>query len=144
VYQTMETNQTSLFANDGRARVLVVDDDAETRRLVERALVRAGYAVLEASSGEEALKLLARMARQGARIDLVISDIKMPDGDDLQALAEVQRRYGAPPVILMTAYDRREIYREAIHLGAAAVLRKPIDLLQLLLAVRVRIHDRAA
>jgi len=124
-----------------RARVLVVEDDAATRGLVRQALKGAGYEVLEASSGNEAGELLSRRSRQGGRIDLVIAAITPPDGTGLDALATLRQQRRPVPVILMAPAVGREIYHEAIRLGAAAVLPKPLDLQQLVLAVRVRVFD---
>ncbi len=124
---------------DRRPCVLVVDEHVESRRSMEHALVQAGCSVLEASSGQDALKLLARMSKLHAPVDLVVCELQMSVVEELAALVELQHHRGSPPLILVTADDRRYVYRQAMRLGAAAVLRKPFELAQLVLAVRGRL-----
>ena len=134
-------NLESRQPGGARTRVLVVDDDEETRSLVEKVLARAGCEVLEAAGGDEAVRLLSRMSRQGVPIDLMITDLKMAGGSGYVALEAVQQHHPAMPVILMTAYIGPEVYREAMRLDASAVLQKPLDLQQLVLAVQVRVRE---
>jgi DNA-binding NtrC family response regulator len=122
-----------------RSRVLVVDEDAATRRAVERVLVEANYDVLEASSGDEAVRLLWRTARRGEWIDLVLSEIEAAGGRGPSGLGEVLQRQTHPPFILMTTSGGHDVFHDAMRLGADAVLRKPLDLELLVLAVQVRI-----
>jgi CheY-like chemotaxis protein len=122
-----------------RPRVLVVDADAATRRAVERVLVEAGYDVLEASSGDEAVKLLWRTSRRGERIDLVLSEIDMAGDHGPDGLGDLLRHEAHPPFILTTKSSGHAVFRDAMLLGADAVLRKPVDLQLLVLAVQVRL-----
>ncbi|KGF81818.1 histidine kinase [Massilia sp. JS1662] len=84
-----------------RPSVLVVEDNDDVRELAESVLGMAGYAVLAAASGELALDLL----RQGARVDLLFTDVIMPGGmNGLQLVDEVRRLRPSLPVLVTTGY----------------------------------------
>ena len=107
-------------------RVLVVDDDADTRDLVTAVLGQSGAEVLTAASAEEALDTLAR-----ARPDVLVSDLSMP-GDDGYALLERVRalgldRDGRVPAIALTAFARAEDRARALAVGFAVHVPKPVE-----------------
>jgi len=107
-------------------RILIVEDDQILRRLIERHLGRQGFESVTASSGLQALEVLEAM-----RIDLVLTDLIMPEADGFEVLKKLRTRPGAPPVILMTGAGRGaagEYVEIARVLGAAAVLQKPFSL----------------
>jgi len=94
-------------------RILVVEDDANTRESLQKALNASGNEVLLAQDGVSALAALeARPA------DLVISDIRMPKMDGMQLLAEIHKRYPSTQVILVTAYGKIETAVDAMKRGA--------------------------
>jgi two-component system chemotaxis response regulator CheY len=108
-----------------RIRTLIVDDSSVMRKIVERALRQAGLdlaTVLEASSGTEALELLRR-----ERVDLILSDINMPQMDGLEFLRQREAQNLAPdtPVVMITTESSEEHVREAIAAGAQGYIRKP-------------------
>jgi two-component system, chemotaxis family, chemotaxis protein CheY len=116
-----------------RTRVLVVDDSRATRAYVIGALREAGdFVVEEASSGFEALRICTR-----ADLDVIISDINMPDINGLELLRFVkqnERNRSAPFIIISTQASPRDRERMA-KLGASAFLAKPFapaDLLEAL------------
>ena len=107
-------------------RVLVVDDDADTRDLVTAVLGQSGAEVLTAASAEEALDTLAR-----ARPDVLVSDLSMP-GDDGYALLERVRalgldRDGRVPAVALTAFARAEDRARALAVGFAVHVPKPVE-----------------
>jgi DNA-binding NtrC family response regulator len=104
------------------ARVLLADDDASLRRVVEFTLSEAGYAVDTATSGRSALRSLEQRAYEA-----VVTDLKMPDADGLAVLATARRLHPATPVILMTAYATVETAVEAMRRGAYDYVTKPFD-----------------
>lgn len=106
------------------ARTLVVDDDALTRDLLARALRKDGHEVVEASDGTEALAHL-----EAGRFDLVVSDVQMARTGGLELLAELAKLAERPPVILVTGFAEAAAAMDAIALGAADYLSKPVDLL---------------
>ena len=117
--------------------VLVVDDDDAILVLVELALRSAGYDVVTASSGGEALERAADVTP-----DLVISDVRMPDGDGLalvQRLRELPRGH-AVPFIFLTALGATEDVVTGMQLGADDYLRKPFDVAELVARARAKIE----
>jgi two-component system NtrC family response regulator len=103
--------------------VLVVDDEEAQRRVLAGFLRKRGFEVLEAPGATEAL------AQARARIiDLVLTDLRMPDGDGLELLAELRRINPEVPAIVMTAFGTVRTAVEAMKRGAADYLTKPIDL----------------
>ena len=106
------------------ARTLVVDDDALTRDLLARVLRKDGHEVVEASDGTEALAQL-----ETGRFDLVVSDVQMARTSGLELLAELAKLAVRPPVILVTGFAEAAAAMDAMALGAADYLSKPVDLL---------------
>ncbi|HPT39986.1 MAG TPA: sigma-54 dependent transcriptional regulator, partial [Candidatus Omnitrophota bacterium] len=107
--------------NDQHIHVLVVDDEPLIRRSLSEALTLDGYAASGASSGKEALHILNKF-----KIDIILSDIQMPDMDGLQLLKEVKTRKYPAPVILMTGYGTIDNAVSAIQMGAYDYVTKPI------------------
>lgn len=113
--------------NDGGLqglRILVVDDDLGVCRSLRDVLVAEGSEVLVASDGLRALEVLNRTA-----VDIIISDVVMPDLDGYDLFMEVKRR-GTTPVILMTGYyyDRDHVIKRSRLEGLESVIfKKPID-----------------
>jgi DNA-binding response OmpR family regulator len=114
-----------------RPRVLLAEDDEEMRVLLAVTLRRDGFEVLEARNGAELLKLIAREIlenREKPGIDLIVSDIRMPEVSGIGALASFRKDDWATPVLLITAFGDDEVRAEAKRLGAAAVFSKPFDM----------------
>lgn len=104
-------------------RILIVDDEENTRIGLSKLLIQEGFEVESAANGHEALDLLGH-----EKISLVISDINMPDMNGLSFLRELGRKYPSTNVIMITAYGGVESYLEAMNLGAFEYLHKPIRL----------------
>jgi len=101
--------------------VLVVDDEPLICELMTRELRAKNYTVKAAHSGNEGYNVV----REGG-IDVVISDVRMPDGTGIDLLKQVKASHPRLPLILMTGYSGITI-EEALALGSAAVLVKPFD-----------------
>ncbi len=100
--------------------ILVVEDDADVRELLRRMLDRAGFSVMTASHGREALRLF-----RGRPVDIAITDLLMPEMDGFELIRELTARWPSIRIIALSgATVRLEMARQ---LGAAAVLRKPIS-----------------
>ncbi|MBF0095987.1 MAG: response regulator [Magnetococcales bacterium] len=114
--------------------ILLVDDDEVVRTVLREILIRAGYQLLEASNGQEALKLL-----QNHAIDLTITDIFMPEMDGIDLLAAISRSRPGSKIIAMSggykAMDPKLTLRMAQSFGAVEILSKPLHAEQLLAAV---------
>jgi DNA-binding NtrC family response regulator len=112
-------------------RILIVDDDASQRSLLDSFLSSQGFATVPVESGERALEVL-----RDQPVGMMISDVRMPGMSGLDTLRQVRREHGVLPVLLVTAYaDVREAVG-AMRDGALNYLTKPIDLDELLVCVQ--------
>jgi len=102
------------------ATVLVVDDSPIDRRLASRLLERGGFRVLSAANGREALSVLAHPDS----VEVVVTDLVMPEMDGLALVQEIRARHGTVPVVLMTAYGSDEIAVRALQRGAVSYVPK--------------------
>ena len=107
------------------ARLLVVDDEPDLRTLYELTLLREGYHVVTAGTLTEARALVAEQA-----FDLVITDMRLPDGLGLELLRELSQAQRSERCIVITAYGSAENAVEALKCGAFDYLTKPVDLKQ--------------
>ena len=119
------------------AQILLVEDKDSLRAMLRHALERQGHAVLEASDQPEAVKHL-----QQARPSVVLSDLRLPDGDGFGVLRASKEIDPDPPVIVMTAYGSIEDAVSAMKEGALDFLAKPVDPDHLLLMVARAIEQR--
>jgi signal transduction histidine kinase/ActR/RegA family two-component response regulator len=104
------------------ARVLVVDDDRDLCDLLQRMLNRAGFATIGASNGHEAVAVL-----MNEPIQLVITDIAMPEMDGIELMRTLKKARPDLPIIALSGVeDVMEYNRIAAHLGARVALRKPV------------------
>ncbi len=104
-------------------RILVVDDEPGVRTLLEVMLRRDGHEVQLAASGSAAVKILAA----DPAIEVVLSDLRMDDGDGLSLLSEHRRSAHPAFIIIMTAFADWPTAVQAMRLGAYTFLRKPFD-----------------
>ena len=105
------------------ATVLVVDDEADIRELLELTLLRMGLAVECAASVAEAHILL-----KAKRFDLCLTDMRLPDGEGLDLVRHIGEHYGELPVAVITAYGSAENAVAALKAGAFDYLSKPVSL----------------
>ena len=112
------------------ASILVVDDEPDLRTLYELTLLREGHEVVSAPDLTLAREWLAQR-----RFDVLITDMRLPDGLGLELLQELAQRQRAEKSIVITAYGSAENAVEALKSGAFDYLTKPVDLKQLRAAV---------
>ncbi|MBW6512982.1 MAG: response regulator [Desulfuromonadaceae bacterium] len=117
-------------------RILVVDDDQELRETISEILVDAGFFVANASSGEEALKILS-----GETFDLVLLDMIMPGIGGQEILPLLKRQAPRTRIIMITAFATVENAVAAMRKGADDYLTKPFKVDELLTAVRRRLEE---
>jgi two-component system, NtrC family, response regulator PilR len=118
-------------------RILVVDDERSMRELLAIVLRREGYEVLLAENGRTAIDLLGREP-----VDLLISDIKMPDLSGVDVLRAAKKIDQDILGIMITAFASTETAVEAMRLGACDYLSKPFDIDLLKMKVREKIENR--
>ena len=102
--------------------ILLVDDDASLRRVLEFQLVEAGFQVVTAADGETALEIFEK-----AQIDCVITDLRMPKMSGLDLLAKIKTRNQEIPVIVITAFGDVETAVAAMRQGAFDFITKPFN-----------------
>ncbi|MEY4748653.1 MAG: hypothetical protein RIQ60_867 [Pseudomonadota bacterium] len=104
--------------------ILIVDDSSSLRQVVNIGLTRAGYDVLEAADGVEALARL-----DGRKVNLIISDVNMPRMDGITFVSEVKKnaRYKFTPVIMLTTEDTDAKKQAGKLAGAKAWITKPFS-----------------
>lgn len=104
------------------ASILVVDDDELVRVTLNILVSALGYECLVASDGREALEVL-----EAREIDIVLSDIVMPEMDGIELLAKIREHHLGTDVIVATGYSERASYADMIKAGAMDFIKKPID-----------------
>lgn len=114
-------------------RILIAEDDADMRELLEEILSDAGYETVAAANGRLAL---AEVADEGRMIDLVVTDVQMPElkGDEL--LTKIRQARAETPVVVITAFGSVENAVEMVKKGAYSYLTKPFQTKDLLEIVR--------
>ncbi|WP_127804557.1 sigma-54 dependent transcriptional regulator [Hydrogenophaga sp. NH-16] len=119
------------------ACVLVVDDEPDLRTLYELTLLREGHEVVSAPDLAQAREWLGQR-----RFDVLISDMRLPDGLGLELLRELGEQQRTEKTIVITAYGSAENAVEALKSGAFDYLTKPVDLKQLRAAVQAALHSQ--
>jgi two-component system NtrC family response regulator len=102
--------------------VLIADDDASFRRVLEYQLKQAGYDVLKAEDGRKALEIFSQH-----RCHAVLTDLDMPELSGNELLKEIKRQSPDTPVIIITAYGTIDSAVEAMRAGAFHYVTKPIN-----------------
>lgn len=111
-------------------QVLVVDDEPDIRAILSDLLVHEGFRVVTARNGVEALRLL-----EGQRIELVISDMKMPEMGGLELLGHIRERFPHVVALMITGFSTVETAIESMKRGAFDYVMKPFNVDQLIHAV---------
>ena len=114
-------------------RVLLAEDDVEMCRLLAATLRQEGYEVVEARNGEELYDWIMALRGEISHgrffdVDLVISDIRMPQIGGMEVLRRLRMLDRVTRMILITAFGDEHTHAEAYRLGASAVLDKPFDM----------------
>ena len=122
---------------DGGPRILIVEDDGETRAALVRDLAARKYRVDEAADGASAMRRWEQH-----RPDIVLLDLGLPDVDGIQIVRRIRREAATPIVILSGRYDEREKV-EALELGADDYVTKPFSVEELNARLRVALRHAA-
>ncbi len=116
---------------DQKTSILIVEDEAKMRRLLELQLGEEGFIVRAAPDAETGLELLTR-----EQPDLVVTDLRLPGMSGLEFLQAVKRVNAALPVVIITAHGTVESAVEAMKVGASDYVTKPFSLAELVMVIR--------
>jgi len=117
--------------------ILIVEDEAKMRRLLELNLGEDGFTTFSAEDAETGLKLLGQNP-----VDLVLTDLKLPGMNGLEFLQAIKRQNAALPVVVMTAFGSVETAVEAMKAGASDYVLKPFSLTEMRLVIRKELDVR--
>ena len=126
---------------DWRQRVLIVDDEEGIRELLSRTLALAEYDVSTVPDGAAALH---HLRDTGDPYNLVIADLRMPGMDGLELIREVKQFNPRLPIIIITGFSSESSAIEAVNLGVAGYLTKPVGIPQVLAAAAKALGQPAA
>jgi CheY-like chemotaxis protein len=121
-------------------QILVIDDEPALRALLRNFLEDEGYRVCLAHDGQQALSLFEQ-----AQVDLIITDIFMPERDGLEVISTMRQRRPGLPIIAISGggrMDKRDVLHIAKSLGASCVMPKPLELEDLRDAIRELLLQR--
>ena len=124
------------------ARILVIDDDVDMRALLDEMLRTGGHEVVQAGDGRDGVAKY-----RSARVDLVITDLCMPNQEGLETIVELRRDFPGVAIIAMSGKTfARTMLSIAIRLGAVETLEKPFQPAELLAAVAraLKVESRTA
>jgi len=123
--------------NNKDLNILIVDDDSSLRNMLSIVLKKEGYIIFSAENGKTAIKLLKKN-----HVDLIISDIKMPDISGIDLLQKVKSINPELPFILITAFSSTNDAIEAMKLGADDYITKPFNLDELKIIINKSIYKK--
>lgn len=126
------------MATETAGRILVVDDDPYFLRVLSRILTGENFRVKTADGAAQAAQAL-----RDDSFDVVVSDLRLPDGDGLTILQELRKTGAETPVVIMTAYGEVDSYLAAMNAGATEYLSKPVKTEELIEVIRRCLRSRA-
>lgn len=107
-------------------RVLIVDDEADIRKVVRMTLQKAGYEVLEAENGERAIEVI-NAGENRLLLDVIICDIRMPKVNGIEAIAYFRKNYPRVPLIVLTGFPDTDMATSLLREGVLDYLVKPVE-----------------
>jgi len=127
----------------GNGRVMIVDDEDNVRKVLRLTLTKAGYDVVEAEHGGKGIEAIGS-DDNALMVDVVISDIRMPKINGLEAIAFFQQQYPSVPIIVVTGYPDQQMATDLLTQGVFDYLVKPVDKDKLLATVAAAMEQRLA
>jgi DNA-binding response OmpR family regulator len=118
-------------------KILIVEDNLDSRELIHLHLTTEGFTVVTASNGQEGFYLAG-----AEHPDLIITDISMPELDGLELVGQLRKlsEFGTIPILVLTAFGRDQM-EEAIKAGATRALNKPVHFDELIEDVREMLEE---
>jgi len=127
----------------GKGRVMIMDDEDSVRKVLRLTLTKAGYDVVEARHGGEGIETIGS-DDNAFMLDVIISDIRMPKINGLEAIPFFQQQYPSVPIIVVTGYPDQQMAVDLLKQGAFDYLVKPVEKDKLLAAVAAAMEQRMA
>ncbi|GKS57005.1 response regulator [Nitrospira sp.] len=122
-------------------RILVVDDEADVRQAVRLTLTKAGYEVVEATDGQEAIKEM-RSGDNPLAVDTILCDIHMPKMDGKEAIVWFRSQFPSVPIVVMTGHPDVAGATSLMKQGAVDYLVKPVEPAHLTAVINKVAKDR--
>lgn len=133
--------ERSFHLNGRPLNILLVEDHADTLRILSRSLRRIGCGVVTASSIAGALEEAAKAREEGARIDLLLSDVGLPDGDGRDLMRQLRERDGGLQGIAVSGYGMEDDIARSRAAGFASHLTKPVRIEEIQRAIAELLHS---
>lgn len=121
--------------------VLVVDDEPDVRKIVRMTLEKAGYDVIEAEDGEKAIEQI-KAGEHPLTVDVMITDIRMPKINGVEAIKYFQQQFPRVPLIVLTGFPEMDMATEFLKQGVVDYLVKPVEGEKLKASVAKAIQQR--
>jgi two-component system chemotaxis response regulator CheY len=136
-----EATGAMFSGHTSNGRVLVVDDEPDVRKVIKRILTKAGYDVIEAEDGEKAIEAIKK-GDNPLLLDVIISDIRMPKINGIEAINYFQQQWPRVPLIVLTGFPELEMAIDFLKIGVVDYLVKPVAKEKLMNAVAKAIGQR--
>ena len=141
--QTGKTTGTAAMFNgrNSEGRIMVVDDEPAVRKVMKLTLEKAGYDVIEAEDGEQAVQVV-KSGENPLVLDVILTDIRMPKMNGLEAIQYFQQEFPHVSLIVQTGFPNIETATSLMQHGVIAYLLKPVEKEKLLAAVSKAMKHR--
>ncbi|MBA3614170.1 MAG: response regulator [Nitrospirales bacterium] len=136
-----ETTAAMFGGHKTNGLVLVVDDEPDVRKVVRMTLEKAGYDVIEAEDGEKAIQEV-QSGENPLMLDVIISDIRMPKINGVEAINYFQQQYPRVPLIVLTGFPDMEMATGFLKQGIVDYLVKPVEKEKLIKSVATAMERR--
>ena len=137
-----ETSTAAMFSQKkSEGRVLVVDDEPAVRKVVKLTLEKAGYDVIEAEDGAQAVQEV-KSGENPLMLDVILTDIRMPKMNGLEAIQYFQQEFPHVSLIVLTGFPNIEMATSLMQQGVITYLVKPVERETLLAAVSKAMEKR--
>jgi len=136
-----EATGAMFSGHTSNGRVLVVDDEPDVRNVIKRILTKAGYDVIEAEDGEKAIEAINE-GENPVLLNVIISDIRMPKMNGIEAINYFQQQWPRVPIIVLTGIPDMEMAIGFLKKGVVDYLVKPVEKEKLMNAVAKALGQR--
>ena len=136
-----ETTAAMFGGHKTNGLIMVVDDEPDVRKVVRMTLEKAGYDVLEAEDGEKAIQEINK-DENPLLLDIIISDIRMPKINGVEAISYFQQQWPRVPLIVLTGFPDMDMATGFLKQGIVDYLVKPVEKEKLINAIAKAMEKR--